>query len=149
MTDPVAGWLGISGLPQPQWARDVDQLVTSATTAATWLAELPPDVRSRLLMSTVRCDGGKTLLRLYRIPTSSKFVRGRQLFRRRFLAVPTSRATWNDGRPSPPMWVITLRDSWVLRCRCHRPAVTVTAAELTGDRPMPGAHVVLSVPQRR
>jgi hypothetical protein len=149
VTDPAAGWLGIPGLPQPEWARDVEHLITSAADAAQWITERPSAVRRRMLMCTVVCDGGAPLLWLYRLPWTSPFAQGRRLFRRRFLAVPTSRATWDGGRPSRPMWVITMRDSWVLRCRCHhRRTVTVTAADLTGQSQVPHAHVVLSVPRR-
>jgi hypothetical protein len=149
VTDPAAGWLGIPGLPAPEWARDVDQFVSSAADATQWIAQLPTDVRRSMTMSVVRCAGGKVLLRLYRLPWDSPFVTGRRLFRRRFLAVPTGRATFNDGRPAKPLWVVTLRDAWVLRWRCHTAAVAASAADLMGRTAVPNANVVPSVAARR
>ncbi len=134
------GWAGIPSPPRPGWAAQLDRTITAAEDAAAWLAGLPRALQRRLVISTVRCPGGEVLLRLYRLPDTSPFARAAG---RHFLAVPTRRARQRDGRPTAPMWVVSMRDTWALHCRCHREQIVVTAADLPGGTSVPGASVVL------
>ncbi|MGH3935213.1 MAG: hypothetical protein ACRDS1_09595 [Pseudonocardiaceae bacterium] len=104
------------------------------------LAALPGSTQRKLTVITVRCDAGKLLLRVLRVPT---YLPGAAHDRR--LVVPTSATTWRAGDQLMPAsaWFLADHDeSLTLRCRCHA-EVGLTRGQLLGESPPPaGIHVL-------
>jgi len=128
--------------PFTQGMRLLARQRTAAEQTAKALAALPKHTQRELTVVTVRCPGGKLLLRVVRIPAHLPGAA-----HGRYLVVPGSATRWrlDEQQITARAWFLADHDgTFGVRCRCH-PEVTLTAAQLLGgSAPPPGVSVLAS-----